>query len=481
MSLYENILAGLDRKNESLVTLEKCFTAGELQDAVFKYEMMLSPFNLEGKRVALLVPTISEFLPLFFAVNKLKGTVSPLSLQLRKGDLLNVLDFLDPHVVFSVNDHSGFGFSEVVTNWASGMNREALIFTSDDCTNWEVEIFHGSCKPLQSQLGGFITFTSGSTGTPKGVVFKDEVLQYGYDRLLDAMKLEPSDTVFVYTAPSTLYGVSSMNAMLKVGATLVTADDFDLVKMIHTMKKVKCNKITTTPSIFKSLYNFASRLDEEVVRNLELVCVIGEKVPANFKNHFPLMEDCTFLSHYGSSESGSLANAYMSEDTDELLFTMPKEVDCKTVDGELFVKSGGLFTEYYQNPILTAEVLEDGWFKMGDLVEFIDQQTFKIVGRKKDVIKKGGVQVIASEVEQILSQIDGIKGVAVVGSPHEVFGEQIVAFIISDGITSKDIRSYCAGNFSSYKIPDKMIFIDEFPLINGKVDKMKLKSQLSRG
>ena len=481
MNLYDRNLAMLDKDVLSLCNLEGTYTAGELRNSVLRYESMLGPLNLEGKRIALIVPVIKEYIPLFLAANKLKATVAPLSYQLRREDLSDILEFLDPHIVFTVNEFSGFTFPEVITKWALGRETETLVFTSDNCTNWEVETFPGCSKNLQSDSGGFICFTSGSTGAPKGMVFKDDVMDYVYNRVLEAMNLKSTDNVFVYASPSTQYGVASMNSILKAGATLVVADEFDLLNMINTMQKAKCNKVTTTPSIFKSLYNFASRLNPEVLNRLELVCVIGEKIPTNFRSHFPLLKNCTFVSHYGSSESGSLANAYINEDTEELIFRMADPVEFKTVEGELFVKTAGLFTEYYKNPILTQGAFEKGWFMMGDLVEFLDEKNFKIVGRKKDVIKKGGQQVISGEVEQILSNIVGVKSVAVVGAPHDVYGEQIVAYIIAEGLTSKDIRTYCTGKYASYKIPDQIIFTDEFPLTNGKVDKIKLKSRLGRG
>lgn len=481
MSLYNKVLANLDRDSLSLISPDGYFTAGDLVDSVSRYESKLRSLNLEGKRVALIVPVLKEFIPLFLAANKLKATVSPLSWQFRQEDLSSVLDFLDPHIVFVVDEHNGFTFSETVTTWARGKNTETLVVTSSNCVDWELNTFKGSSKILQSDLGGFITFTSGSTGTPKGIVFKDSIFDYGSERVLEAMTIQSTDNVFVYALPSTMYGVVSMLSMLKFGATLVGSNDFNLLQMIDTMEKSKCNKFTTTPSIFKALYNFASKLKPEVLDRLELVSLIGEKLPSNFKSNLFLMKKCTFLSHYGSSESGSLANAYLNDGSGELEFRISNEVEFKTVDQELLVKTSGLFTEYFNNPTVTQEVFENGWFKMGDLVDFTGDKTFKLVGRKKDVIKKGGQQVVSGEVEQILSSIKGIKNVAVTGFPHEVYGEQVVAFVIADRLTPKDIRSYCLGRVASFKIPDQVVFVNEFPLTQGKVDKLKLKTLLKMG
>ncbi|MFC7686968.1 class I adenylate-forming enzyme family protein [Ureibacillus sp. GCM10028918] len=478
MNIYENILEILDRDIVSLTTLDNSLTAGNLQDAVSKYEGMLTPLNIKGKRIALLVPPIQEFLPLFLAINKLDGTVAPLSWQFRTEDLKNVINFLDPHIVFTITEHNGFSFSDIIMSWAKEINSEALVFTSDNCVDWKAEKFNGHSKQLEENIGGFICFTSGSTGTPKGMVFKNTVMDYSYNQLTKAMNLKSNDNTFIYASTSTVLGIVSMSTVLKGKANLIVSNEFDLVKIINLMKESECNKVLTTPSIFKAIYNFASKLNPEMLKKIELVCFVGEKIPDYFVKSFPLMEDCKFISHFGSSETGAIGNVFLENDSIELEYTLIDKVEAKSVDDELYVKTGAMFTEYLNNSILTKEVYENGWYKTGDLVEFLNDNVFKIVGRKKDIIKKGGQQVVSSEVEQIISRIEGVQGVAVVGAPHSVFGEQIVAFVVADELTSADIRTYCTKKISSYKIPDKIIFLDELPLNQVKVDKLKLKAQL---
>lgn len=484
MSFYTEVLENVDNDNISLSTLNSIFTAGDIKDAVRKYEVMLGHSNLEGKRIAILIDSIKDYIPLFYAINKLKGTVVPLSLQFRTEDLVKVLESLDPHIIFTVNVSSGFGFSSIMYEWARGKETKTTLFTSDDFITWEKHSFGSSPKRRSNNLkGGYITFTSGSTGEPKGIVCEDSGFDYTFRCLAETYELKPLDNLFIYSATSSFYWVVSSNTALKVGANLVVSDDFNLVKIVDTMEKTKCNKFTTTPSIFKSIYNFASKIKPEVLKNLELVCVVGEKITPNFHHNFPLMENCKFVSHYGSSEAGSIADGFLnaSKDSEELEFVLVKGAEHKVVDGELLLKTGGMFSEYYNKRVLTEQTFENGWFKTGDLVEFTSDRTFKIVGRKKDVIKKGGQQVVSSEVEHFLQNIEGVKSVAVVGVPHDVYGEQVVAFVVAEGLTTKEIRSYCSGRISSYKIPDKVILIEELPLTHGKVDKQRLKSSLNEG
>nr|WP_106779506.1 class I adenylate-forming enzyme family protein [Lysinibacillus timonensis] len=483
MNFYTNVLEGISKDNISLSTFNTEHTAGELRELVSKYEEMLGHSNLEGKKVAILVDSIKNYIALFHAINKLNGTVVPLSLQFKSDDLTKVLNSLDPHIIFSVNVSVGFHFSGIMCQWANNFETKTTIFTTDDFITWDEHSFGSSTKNLSKLSGGYITFTSGSTGEPKGIVCEDGGFDYTCRCLAEAYELKPSDNMFIYSATSSFYWVVSSNTVLKAGANLVVSDEFDLLKIIDTMEKTNCNKFSTTPSIFKSIYNFASKIKPEVLKNLELVCVVGEKISPNFANSFPLMEKCKFVSHYGSSEAGSIANGYIDSNSrlDDLEFVLVKGAEHKILEGELLLKTEGMFSQYYNNPILTEQAFENGWFKTGDLVEFTSDRVFKIVGRKKDVIKKGGQQVVSSEVESFLQNIEGIVNVAVVGVPHHIYGEQVVAFVIAEGVTATDIRSYCSGRISSYKIPDKVIFIDDLPLTHGKVDKLKLIDQFMKG
>ncbi|MEH7381326.1 class I adenylate-forming enzyme family protein [Bacillus sp. JJ1533] len=477
MNFYENILTGLDDGNVTLSSLSKSLTAGELKTEIARYEALLDYKDLKGKAVAVLVNVVEEYIPLFFAVNKLNATLVPVSLQSRTDDLLGVLNSLDPHIIFTINELSGFSFSTLIKDWAEGRDTKTTIFTSDDCTTWDKTNYGRIEKSNTSAKGEFVTFSSGSTGQPKGIVFGNSIFDFTYDCLFKCWDLKPTDNMFIYAAISTFSAVVAMKSVIKAGSNLVVASEFDLVKMIETIEKTNTNKVMTTPSIFKSLYNFASRLKPEVLKKLELVCFIGEKVTPSILKAFPLIEDCTFVTLLGSSEAGAIGDGVITDNGDEeIVLTLFDEAEYKVVDGELWLKTGSMFTEYYNNPVTTQEAFEDGWFKTGDLVEFPSDRTFKIVGRKKDVIKKAGRQVISNEIETFLQQIEGIKNVAVVGVPHDIYGEQIVAFVVADGVTTKDIRSYCSGRISAYKIPDKVIFIDEMPLISNKIDKVKLKS-----
>ncbi len=150
----------------------------------------------------------------------------------------------------------------------------------------------------------------------------------------------------------------------------------------------------------------------------------------------------------------------------------PREV------GELLVSNPGREREYFDDPSATASTWRDGWLHTGDLA-FLDEDGYLyIVGRKKDVIIRGGNNIHATDVESVLMEYPGIQEAAVAGIPHPVLGEDVAAWIVlQDGAAVEEpaLRDFLAERLSDYKIPRRITFVDELPRnATGKVLKHQL-------
>ena len=142
--------------------------------------------------------------------------------------------------------------------------------------------------------------------------------------------------------------------------------------------------------------------------------------------------------------------------------------------------------EYYKDPSATSEVLtEDGWLYTGDLARYYDEENISIVGRCKDMIIRGGFNVYPSDIEECIMQLPEIQTAAVVGSPHDILGEEIRAFVVvkaGKALTDRDIFRHLFTRIANYKMPDKVHFISEMPIIlAGKVDKKELELWAAEG
>jgi fatty-acyl-CoA synthase len=171
----------------------------------------------------------------------------------------------------------------------------------------------------------------------------------------------------------------------------------------------------------------------------------------------------------------------------EYPFTEVKVVNPETgeespvgVQGEICCRGYLVMKGYYKNPEATAEVIDqESWLHSGDLGIKDENGYYRITGRIKDMIIRGGENIYPREIEEFLYHLDGIKDIQVAGIPSEKYGEEVGAFIIlKEGtvLTTEDVREFCRGRIARHKIPKYVFFIDGFPLTgSGKIQKFKLK------
>ncbi len=155
-----------------------------------------------------------------------------------------------------------------------------------------------------------------------------------------------------------------------------------------------------------------------------------------------------------------------------------REVETGKV-GEVVIKGWVVMNGYYKQPELTAQVIKNGWFHTGDLGKLDEDGYLYIVGRKKEVIIVGGLNVHAVEVEDIISQHPGVSEVAVIGIPDKMRGEVVKAFIIlkpGEKVDKQEILDFCRSHLAHFKVPRAIEFRDTFPRTPvGKIKKSALK------
>jgi acyl-CoA synthetase (AMP-forming)/AMP-acid ligase II len=150
--------------------------------------------------------------------------------------------------------------------------------------------------------------------------------------------------------------------------------------------------------------------------------------------------------------------------------------------GLLWVRGPVVIKSYWNNSQADKESFDNGWFNTGDLAYIDPDDYIYIQGRLKDMINRGGEKIYSLEVENILSTYPGISEVAIVPYPSEIYGEEPMAFIVADpecSITAKEIISWACSKLAKYKVPRKIIFMDNLPRTNnGKISKRTLKDNI---
>lgn len=330
----------------------------------------------------------------------------------------------------------------------------------------------------------FVLYTSGSTGTPKGVVHTHESVMTSFTTEIESLKLEQNDKVLLHTHWSMCFGLTSLESYL-VGATLYIATDkqcFDLT-LLNQYVEEKEITVLHMPTLVGYQY---SLLFQPV--SLRLVILGGSSFPKNNNRH-----SYSIVNIYGSTEAMCLSYCYYKPETKAFSLGKPyrqiewsiKDPNGKDVSkgttGILWVKGKSIALGYQnlseQNKARFRKEEEYRWFNTLDIVREEKDGSFTYIGRSDRMLKIRGMRIDPSEIEFLLSQIEGINQSCVLANN---FGNTdfLCAYYVTQAPFLKDgneLKKYLRSHLPEYMIPSVYIHMDEFPLtLNGKIDYSKL-------
>ncbi len=344
-------------------------------------------------------------------------------------------------------------------------------------------------------------YTSGTTGFPKGVMLTHYGISNDGYFTGENMGFTQDDKLCVCVPLFHCFGVvlATMNCLTH-GCTEVVVEKFDPLVVLASIHKERCTAVYGVPTMF------IAELDHPMFSMFDLTSLrtgimAGSLCPVELMKRVSEKMYMTITSVYGLTESSPGMTQTCLNDTFEQRcttvgrdypFVEVKVLDPETgeecpvgVQGEMCCRGFNVMKGYYKNPQATAEVIDkNGFLHSGDLGIKDEQGFYRITGRIKDMIIRGGENVYPREIEEFLYQMPGIKDVQVAAVPSKKYGEEVGAFIIlNEGVTMtrEDVREFCRGKIARYKTPKYVFFIDQFPLTgSGKIQKFKLKEMSLR-
>lgn len=340
-------------------------------------------------------------------------------------------------------------------------------------------------------------YTSGTTGFPKGVMLTHYNVVNNGKAIGDCMNLTYKDKLCIPVPFFHCFGcVLGIMACVTHGSTIVSMEYYQPLKVLQTLQDEECTGVHGVPTMFIAMLEHPD-FSKFKFPKLRTGIMAGSPCPIKvMKQVVEEMGAKEITIAYGQTEASPVCTQTTVDDSIELRVTtvgktLPN-MECKIVDpetkegvpigipGEFVVRGYNVMKGYYKMPEATAQVIDDeGWLHTGDLATMDENGYFKITGRIKDMIIRGGENIYPKEIEELLYTHPLVKDVQVIGVPSRQYGEEITACIIlkkGASCTEDEIKEYVRSRMARHKTPKYVKFLSCFPMTaSGKIQKYKLR------
>ena len=387
--------------------------------------------------------------------------------------------------------------------------KNVINFTSDQpgCYSWDavLQLAEGVSRSKVEEIGRTLNehdvinmqYTSGTTGFPKGVMLTHYNIINNGKCIGDCMKFSTADRLLIPVPFFHCFGlVLAILAATTHGTTMVPLEYFQPKKVLEAIHQEKCTAMHGVPTMFIAVLEHED-FSKTDFSHMRTGIMAGSPCPVKVMQDVVEkmnMNEITIV--FGQTESSPGCTQSRVDDPLEVrvgtVGSALPGVECRIVDpetnqplpdgkgGEFVARGYNIMKGYYKMPEATAAAIDDeGWLHTGDLAIRDAQGNYKITGRIKDMIIRGGENIYPKEIEDFLYTHPDIKDVQVVGVPDETYGEAILAAVIrrENSQTTEDaIKEYVRGRMAKHKTPKYVCFVDSFPMTgSGKIQKFKIK------
>jgi acyl-CoA synthetase (AMP-forming)/AMP-acid ligase II len=499
--------AGRYPKKTAMVYRGRRFTYLEFNQRVNRLAHNLMDLGVrKGDRVGYMFFNSNQSAETFFATQKIGALAVPMSFRLVSREVKWILDNASCKAFVY-----GDAFKEVVEPVKEEFETVELEICSGKSCPSGAEDFERLCTEGTAEEPGVevgfedwarIQFTGGTTGLPKGAVHTHRSSLFTCITGLIRMSIsEPSEVMLNQVPMFHNTGVSHLLFSVATGACFVIVETFDPVEILKLIEEERGTYLCLLPPVtYLRLMDVPNLEDFDRSSVRKLLTSAGSLPQSVVMRLYDTFPDAVLLYGWGLTETGPGGGLHriprsMVENEPEKVKSVGLEtpfLQVRVVDGqgrdvgpgevgEAIIRSPSNMEGYFGQPELTAQTIKDGWVYTGDLVKKDEDGYIYIVDRKKDMIKSGGENVYAQEVEAIILTHPSVENCAVIGVPDPVFQEAVMAVVkLREGAkaTEEEIIDHCKKSLSSYKKPRRVDFVEGFPLDSiGKIQKFRLREQ----
>ena len=448
-----------------------------------------------GNRVALLGPNSVEWVILFLAGLRLGAILVPLNIRLGPLELRRQLDLSGPRVLLAAEE-----LTPLVERVAPPDQVGVFILergTADPRSFWRRPRARSREPAFPVAAPALIAFTSGTTGLPKGAVIEHGALVRSASAFVPRLETSSTDTTLVLVPLFHNTGfVDQLSQMVVVGGALDLLREFHVSAAIDALARRPATYLIAVPSIFRLLM-LHERADD-AFRHCRVATYGGASMPAawiaELAGRWPELQlfncygltEFTSVSHLLDPEYALARGSSVGRPVDGVRHRIVGEVGRPLPPGEVgevWLAGPMRMAGYWRSPAATRNVLRGEWLRTGDLGS-IEGDFLSVLGRSADVINRGGEKIHVAGVEAALSELPAVAEAAVVGAPHPIFHERVVAWVVARPGADFDedvARRHLAERIADYAVPEAFVAAVELPRnAAGKLDRVELRAETAR-
>jgi fatty-acyl-CoA synthase len=483
-----------------------------------------------GDHVAVWATNVPEWVVLQFATARIGAVLVTINPAYREHEMRYVLAQSDAAALFLVDRFKTSDYFAILANAVpelAGSQPGRLAATEFPCLRWvvalrgsppsgaisfaemlargrslvpppDLDALEGSLSP-QDPIN--IQYTSGTTGFPKAATLSHRNLLLNAYYVGECQRLGPTDRMCIPVPFYHCFGcvLGTLCAVVHGAAMIIPADAFHPTATLEAIERERATVIYGVPTMFIAELQDAS-FGQRDLRSLRTGIMAGSPCPIEvMRQVVERMGASQMTIAYGQTEASPVITQTRVDDPLELrVETVGRPlpgVEVKLVEpgtgrtlgdneqGELCARGHVVMLGYYKNPVATAEAIDaEGWLHTGDLATRLPNGYYKITGRIKDMVIRGGENIYPREIEEFLYTHPAIEQAAVVGVPDPKYVEELCAWIkLKAGrvLTEEEVREFCRGHLAHYKVPRYVRFVDAFPqTVTGKIQKFRIREQM---
>ncbi len=507
-------------------TLDYTRTYSEFRDDVDEFARVLIALGVKaGSHVAVWCSNVPQWYIAFWATVKLGAVLVTVNTAYKIHEVEYLLRQSDTHTLIITEGakdcHYGQIIAELCPELATLKAGKALHtrrlpflrnvitvgFKQKGCLEWQESLALAEQVPLEEvhRMAAAVNkddvcnmqYTSGTTGFPKGVMLTHYNVVNNGKYIGDHMELSTADRMMIQVPMFHCFGmVLSMTASMTHGATMLPLPYFSPKPALACVHNEHITCFNGVPTMFIAMMEHEdfAKTDFSYIRT---GIMAGANCPADLmKKATEVMNMTEIVSVYGQTEAApgcTMSSYYDSlEVRTETVGSAFANVECKIIDpetgedcpdgvnGEFVARGYNIMKGYYKMPKATAAAIDSqGWLHSGDLACRAPDGTYRITGRLKDMIIRGGENIYPKEIEEFIYTCPKVSDVQVIGVPDEKYGEEIMACVIlkeGESMTEQEMKDFVAASMARHKVPRYVDFVDAFPMnAAGKILKYKMR------